>query len=224
MAPSRNFRPPQPPLSRSMNVIPSLPPLQEATLDRDPFRLFEAWFEEARRSSGQRDPHAMHLATVGEDGFPQGRIVLLKGFDPRGFVFFTNAESDKGRALESHPRTALTFHWDRLGRQVRIVGAVERIAATESDAYFRSRPRGSRVGAWASAQSRPLADRASLLARVREYEARFGEGEIPRPPHWGGYRVTPRSIEFWQEGEDRLHDRFRFVRGADGWSPQRLNP
>ena len=197
-----------------------------AMLAPDPFDQFGRWFADAGERSGLNDPNAMCLSTVSADGRPQGRMVLLKGFDMLGFVFYTNLQSDKGLALSAHPVAALTFHWDSLARQVRIEGGVEAVESEEADAYFRSRPRGSRIGAWASDQSRPLPDRESLEARMRALEAEYGEGrEIPRPPHWSGFRVVPDRIEFWQGRTSRLHDRFRYTRSEGGiWSVVRLNP
>ncbi|HYE50325.1 MAG TPA: pyridoxamine 5'-phosphate oxidase [Azospirillaceae bacterium] len=190
----------------------------------DPFALFRAWLAEAEAAE-PNDPNAMSLATVGPDGMPSARIVLLKGLDERGFVFYTNTESRKGDQLGAHPKAALCFHWKSLRRQIRVEGEVERVTEAEADAYFQSRPRGSRIGAWASVQSRPLPDRATLEARVAEFTARFGEAEIPRPPHWSGYRVVPGRIEFWQDREFRLHDRRLFVRAAGGgWTDERLYP
>jgi len=201
------------------------PVLTPDQLAADPFDQFREWLLEAERHSGMKDPNAMCLATIGEDGLPQARIVLLKGIDARGFVFYTNLESAKGRALAANPQAALTFHWDRLGRQVRVQGAVEQVAHEEADAYYASRPRGSRIGAWASQQSTPLADRAELEARIRDVEARFATGDIPRPPHWSGFRVIPRAIEFWQERASRLHDRFVYRPvGGGRWETERLNP
>ena len=186
--------------------------------DPDPLRQFEAWFAEARRA-GVRVPEAMAVATSTVDGAPSVRMVLLKDVDERGFVFFTNYESRKGVELEANPRVALLFHWDGLGRQVRVEGTVEHVSAAESDAYFSSRPVGSRLGAIASKQSRPLADRDEL---EREVEAL--PHDAPRPEWWGGYRVRPERYEFWQHRENRLHDRFLYERDGEEWSVQRLYP
>ncbi|ACI98020.1 pyridoxamine 5'-phosphate oxidase [Rhodospirillum centenum SW] len=205
----------------AMNAVPS--PLSPAEAPADPFLFFRDWLAEAERTE-PNDPTAMSLATVDADGRPSLRIVLLKGLDERGFVFYTNTESRKGFQLAARPVAALCFHWKSLRRQVRIEGAVERVTEAEADAYFASRPRGSRIGAWASQQSRPLESRAVLQHRVAETEARYDGQEVPRPPHWSGYRVLPDDIEFWQDGEFRLHDRFRYRRSATGWTCQRLYP
>jgi pyridoxamine 5'-phosphate oxidase len=170
------------------------------------------------------EPTAFALATADAEGRPSARMLLLKGFDPDGFVFYTNLESRKGRELEENPRAALCFFWQPLELQVRIEGDVTRVSDAEADAYYASRPRGSRIGAWASEQSRPLGSYEALVERVREYEARFGEGEIPRPPHWSGYRLDPVRIEFWQGRASRLHERERFDRAGDGWTVRNLYP
>jgi pyridoxamine 5'-phosphate oxidase len=199
--------------------------LTREMLSRDPIAQFREWLADATRRSGQRDPNAMCLSTVAEDGMPQGRMVLLKEADDRGFVFYTNLGSAKGRALAVHPRAALTFHWDRLGRQVRVEGEVERVTDAEADAYYSSRFRESRLGAWASKQSAPLASREELEARVAEFDARFPGDDIPRPPHWSGFRVVPVRVEFWQDRPGRLHDRFRYSRATGGgWEVVRLSP
>jgi pyridoxamine 5'-phosphate oxidase len=203
-------------------------PLTAEILGSDPIRAFEGWLGEALDRSGMAFPNAACLSTVGEGGSPQGRIVLVKEVDPRGFVFYTNHHSAKGRALEADPRAALTFYWDVLGRQVRVRGPVERVAAEESDAYFRTRPRGSRIGAWASRQSEVLESRRVLEDRCREIEARYAGEEVPRPPHWGGILLRPVEVEFWQSRDDRLHDRIVFRREAEdvagAWVVRRLNP
>jgi pyridoxamine 5'-phosphate oxidase len=202
-----------------------LPPLTPEDLGPDPLSACRDWMERAMATSRMAYPDAMCLSTVGEDGSPEGRIVLLKEVDGKGFVFFTNYESTKGRSLELDPRAALTFYWDDLSRQVRVRGEARRISAEESDAYFRTRPRGSQIGAWASLQSRPIPSREALDARAREVEERYSGAEVPRPPHWGGYRLRPAEIEFWQARDSRLHDRIRYRAEADGgWRIERLNP
>ena len=189
----------------------------------DPFALFQTWFDEAVASE-INDPDAIALASVDADGMPSVRMVLLKEWSPEGFVFYTNYESRKSGELTATGKAAFCIHWKSLRRQVRVVGPVSKVSAEQSDAYFATRGRGSRVGAWASAQSRPLESRETLAAKVAEVDAAH-PGEVPRPPHWGGFQITPREIEFWHDGADRLHDRFRFTPdGAGGWSIQRLNP
>lgn len=190
----------------------------------DPFALFGTWLAEATASE-PNDPNAMALATVDEDGLPDVRMVLLKGFDASGFVFYTNLESAKGRQLAALPRAALCLHWKSLRRQVRVRGPVEPVSPAEADAYFASRPRLSRIGAWASQQSRPLESRFALEKEVAHYTARFAAGALDRPPHWSGFRLAPLFIEFWQDGAFRLHDRIRFSRTDDGgWRKARLYP
>ncbi len=204
--------------------IQSDPALTERE-DADPFARFAGWLKEAEAGE-PNDPNAMALATVDETGLPDVRMVLLKGFDSRGFVFFTNLESAKGRELTAVPKAALCFHWKSLRRQVRIRGPVEPVGAEEADAYFATRPRGSQIGAWASAQSRPLESAFALEKRVAEFTARFGFGTVPRPPHWSGFRVRPLVIEFWRDRPFRLHERIQFVREAlhDAWRTARLYP
>lgn len=190
----------------------------------NPFELFSAWLEEARASE-PNDPESMALSTVGEDGMPSSRMVLLKGVDERGFVFYTNYESRKGRQLLGHGKAALLFHWKSLRRQVRIEGPIEQVTPEEADAYFSSRHRSSQIGAWASQQSRPLESRFELEKRVARFATKYAIGSVPRPPHWSGFRVMPRLIEFWRDGAFRLHDRLVFYRQADGtWTTERLFP
>lgn len=197
--------------------------LQETDLADDPIAQFKAWFDAARRTSA-RDPNAMTLATVDPDGRPSARIVLLKQVDTEGFVFYTNYRSRKGRALASHPAAALVFWWDALERQVRVEGSVEKVDPSVSDAYFHSRPYASRLGAVASEQSAVIPSRATLETRMSELSERYGEGDVPRPDHWGGYRVRPQAVEFWQGRASRLHDRLRYTRDGDAWQVQRLAP
>ena len=191
----------------------------------DPFALFDGWLAEATRTE-PNDPNAMALATVDTAGRPSLRMVLLKGADAQGFVFYTNLESRKGRELAGNGNVALLFHWKSLRRQVRVEGPAAPVDAAEADAYFASRPRASRIGAWASDQSRPLESRFALEQRVARMTARFGAGAVPRPPHWSGFRVTPLRMEFWRDGAFRMHDRVQFDRGEAGspWNRERLYP
>ena len=191
----------------------------------EPLRLFAAWFEEAARAE-PRDPTAMSLATVDADGLPNVRMVLMKGFDERGFVFYTNVESAKGRELDERRKGALLFHWKSSNRQVRLRGPVERVADAEADAYFATRPRLAQIGAWASKQSEPLEGRLALEKAVALYTAKFAIGTIPRPPYWTGYRLVPLIMEFWQDRPYRLHDRVEFRREAPSapWRKTRLYP
>jgi pyridoxamine 5'-phosphate oxidase len=189
----------------------------------DPLALFDAWLEDAKAKE-INDPTGMALATVDPTGLPDVRMVLLKGHDARGFVFYTNFESAKGRELIATPKAALLFHWKSLRRQVRIRGPVVQVEDPEADAYFASRPRDSRIGAWASDQSRPLESRFALEKRVAEYALKFGLGDVPRPPHWSGFRIVPTEIEFWKDGAFRLHDRLKFTRAGESWETSRLYP
>ncbi|MFN0108057.1 MAG: pyridoxamine 5'-phosphate oxidase [Blastocatellia bacterium] len=195
----------------------------ESHVAADPFDQFKYWFEEAMQAE-QPDVEAMTLSTSASDGRLSGRIVLLKGFDARGFVFFTNYESRKSRALIEHPQAALTFYWHVLNRQVRIEGRIEKASRQESEDYFRTRPRGSQIGAWASPQSDQIVSREALEAGVAEIEARFGDGEIPCPPFWGGWRLQADCIEFWQGRESRLHDRIVYSKENGAWRICRLAP
>ncbi len=190
---------------------------------QDPIALFAEWYAEAL-ASGQKNPTAATLATADENGRPSARMVLLKGFDERGFVFYTNFESAKGRHLSANPYGALCFYWPPLDRQVRIEGPVGPVGDDEADAYFATRPRQARIGAWASQQSRPLESRYALEKRVARYTLKYAVGEVPRPPFWSGYRLNPERIEFWRQGLFRLHDRLTFSRQPDGWARERLYP
>jgi pyridoxamine 5'-phosphate oxidase len=188
-------------------------------------RLFGAWLSDATASE-PRDPTAMTLATVDSDGLPDARMVLLKGADERGFVFFTNTQSQKGRELDAHPKAALVFHWKSLNRQVRVRGPVERVTAEEADAYFATRPKQAQIGAWASKQSSPLESRLAFEKAIAVYAAKYAIGAVPRPPYWSGFRIVPLVIEFWHDRPFRLHDRIEFRRSGPGaaWSKTRLYP
>jgi pyridoxamine 5'-phosphate oxidase len=203
--------------------------LTETAVDRDPMVQFGRWFQEASATNAMArwgEPNAMTLATVAPDGRPSARIVLLKGFDQRGFAFYTNYDSRKGQALRACPHAALVLWWPQLERQARIEGAVERVSEQESDTYFQTRPIGSRLAAWASAQSTVIAGREVLEERLEQVSARYPDGQVPRPPSWGGYRLCPHTIEFWQGRPDRLHDRLRYHRPEVGsaWLLERLAP
>ena len=202
----------------------SLGSLDVADVDRNPFRQFDAWFAQAVDAK-LPEPNTMTLATVDSRGRPSARIVLVKGVDERGFVFFTNYESRKGRELADNPHASLLFYWIELERQVRIEGTVVKASAAESDQYYESRPLGSRIGAWASEQSQAIESRTVLEAREKEISAKYGE-HPPRPPHWGGYRLIPEAIEFWQGRPSRLHDRLLYTRAVEGgdWQIARLSP
>jgi pyridoxamine 5'-phosphate oxidase len=196
--------------------------MAETPLDR-PFDEFKTWLDEAWKKE-PADAHAMTLATATPDGRPSARMVLLKGADERGFVFYTNFESRKGRELLDNPHAALLFHWKSLRRQVRIEGETAPVSDAEADAYFSTRARASQIGAWASLQSRALESRFHLEKRVAEYTARYAIGRVPRPPYWSGFRLSPKRIEFWQDGAFRLHDRLVFTRAGEAWTTEKLFP
>lgn len=197
--------------------------LDESSLEQDPIRQFELWLADAR-AAGIVEPLAMTLATADRSGRPSARMVLLRGVDERGFVFYTNRESEKGREMEANPGAALVFHWDRLGRQVRVSGRVEQVDRAESETYWAGRPRGHRLAAWASEQSAVVASRADLEKSFAKVERRFPGDDLPLPPFWGGYRVVPDWIEFWLSRTDRLHDRIRYRRADGRWLLERLAP
>lgn len=208
--------------SATVAEVSELPPLDERTVAPDPFDQFGRWYAVAEEALGERAA-AMTLATADRGGRPSARVVLLRGFDELGLVFYTNYESRKGSELASRPVAAVVFYWPELEAQIRVEGPVGRVTDAESDAYFVTRPRGHQVGAWASDQSRPVSDRATLETRVREVEGRF-PGVVPRPGHWGGYRIAPTAFEFWRGRTDRVHDRVRYDRTPAGWSVARLSP
>jgi pyridoxamine 5'-phosphate oxidase len=192
-------------------------------LSQDPLEQFERWFAEAKRA-GVEVPEAMTLATADAEGAPSARMVLLKGAGEDGFVFYTGYGSRKSEELEQNPSAALVFYWRPLGRQVRVEGSVERVSEAESAEYFATRPRGSQLAAWASRQSRPLGSREELERRYAELEREYEDRDVPLPPHWGGYRLRPEAIEFWEHRENRLHDRIRYTRAREGWKVERLSP
>jgi pyridoxamine 5'-phosphate oxidase len=208
---------------RDMRVNYSHSELLEKHLEPDPIRQFRKWFDDACYTD-MREPNAMTLATADEKGRPSARIVLLKGFDEKGFVFYTNYDSTKGLQMAANPNAALCFWWPPLERQVRIQGKVEQLGIDESESYFRARPRASRIAAVASPQSRVLSDRSELEQAFERVEAEFAHREIPRPENWGGYVVVPAEVEFWQGRPNRMHDRIRYVRESDGWRIERLAP
>ena len=214
--------PPSPAEDDYARAVEQAPPLALLP-EEDPFALFAAWLREATASE-PNDPNAMTLATVDADGMPDARMVLLKGVDARGFVFYTNVDSAKGRELACTPKAALVFHWKSLRRSVRVRGDVEPVTAQEADAYFATRARSARIGAWASDQSRPMPDRFALEKRIARTAARFGLGPVSRPPRWSGYRLLPASLEFWRDRPFRLHERLVFQRGGQGWTTTRLYP
>lgn len=193
------------------------------TAENHPFSLFGAWLKDAETSE-INDPNAVALATVDADGMPNVRMVLLKSFDTDGFVFFTNFESQKGQEILGQKKAAMVFHWKSLRRQVRVRGEILPVSEAEADEYFETRPRGSRIGAWASKQSRPLESRFALEKAVAEYTVKFGIGHIPRPAHWSGFRLIPQSLEFWHDRPFRLHDRMAFSRAGEGWEKTRMYP
>ncbi|MFQ5537342.1 MAG: pyridoxamine 5'-phosphate oxidase [Gemmatimonadota bacterium] len=207
-------------LTLGRGVLRGLPPAAD---DADPIELFAGWYH-AAEESGMLLPDAMALATATPEGIPSVRMVLLKGVGPDGFVFYTNYGSHKAQELDANPHAALCFHWPVLERQVRVAGAVQRLSPEENEAYFMTRPRGSRIGAWASRQSEVLPSRQDLLERVKEYNQRFSGDDVPLPPFWGGYRLMPSRMEFWQGKADRLHDRLLFLRRGGEWTSQRLYP
>jgi len=214
--------PPSPSEADYVEQVANLAPLPQLTAD-DPLALFGAWLKEATEKE-PNDPNAVAVATVDADGLPDVRMVLLKDADARGFVFYTNLESAKGRQLAASPKAALLFHWKSLRRQVRVRGPVALVSDAEADEYWRTRARPAQIGAWASAQSQALPDRLALEKKIAEYGLRFGLGKVPRPPHWSGFRVEPEVIEFWRDRPFRLHERLVFGRQGEGWTTHRLFP
>jgi pyridoxamine 5'-phosphate oxidase len=205
-------------------VAPSPEELDERTVARDPFEQFRRWYDDATASTDDK-AGAMTIATATREGRPSARVVLLRGFDERGLVFYTSYESRKGAELDANPLAAAVLYWPELDRQIRVEGTVARVAIAESEAYFAARPRGHRLSAWASHQSAPVAGRAALEARLAEVEARYPDGaDVPLPPSWGGYRLAPEVFEFWISRTDRLHDRVRYRRSGDEWIIERLSP